>query len=203
MPAARDGRPTDCGPPLDADHGGVLVVALVDVAAVDGFEAVQAETFDGVAGGDGAEDQGFADLVEAAGVGFALVGGAGGGEAAHDAACEAVACAGGVNDVFGGVSGQAGDAVFVDEDTAVFAFLDDDEARAHGEDVAGGGDGIFLACEQFGFIVVESQAIDVLEQRQQLGLGDVDPQVHGVGDDQLALGEAGEEAVLHGGVGVA
>jgi hypothetical protein len=98
-----------------------------------------------------------------------------------------------------GNAGQAARPSFlaVREQAPVLALLDDDELGAELEDVDGGGDGVDLAREQLGLVVVEHHAIDLAEQLHQLGLGDVDPQVHGVRDREGAPGKSGQELQLH------
>ena len=121
------------------------------------------------------------------------------GEVAHHAASERVARAGGVDDGFGGVCGEGGDAVAVDEDRAVLTLLDHDKSWAHVQDMAACGDGVGFAGQQLGFVVIKDEAIDAFEKRDKVRLGDVDPEVHRVGNGELALGKLVHEAELDGG----
>jgi len=78
----------------------------------------------------------------------------------------------------------------------VLAFLDGDILRAHGLDGAAGLDEAGEAGQLAGFAVVEDDHINALEKGEELGLRDVDPEVHGVGNDEAGLLHLVEDVVL-------
>ena len=75
--------------------------------------------------------------------------------------------------------------ILAEKQTAVLAFFHRNNAGAEGLDLFAGFDqaGFFgqFAC----FAVIEDEHVDPLEEVEQGGLGDVDPEVHRVGDDEL------------------
>ncbi len=84
----------------------------------------------------------------------------------------------------------------------MFALLDHDEGGTHVADGGGGFDQIASFRELAGLRVVEDEAVDPLEQRSEIVPCDVDPEIHGVGDDQFPVGEVSEHAGLDRGMGV-
>jgi hypothetical protein len=75
--------------------------------------------------------------------------------------------------------------VIAEEQAAMLAFLHRDVAWAELADRGAGFDEARQAGELPRFAVVEMSMSTRFEQRQQVVLRDVDPQVHGVGDDEL------------------
>jgi len=139
-------------------------------------EAVEGEIGDCEAGDDRAEGQGAFDR----GRGEAVLRG----EVSHHAAGEAVAGAGGIDDLVGGKSGEDEGVATADHQAAVLALFDDDEFRAHGQHCPGGLDKIALIGQQAGFAVVEDEAVDFFEQVREFRSFGLDPEVHGVSHDQ-------------------
>src|SRR5690606_6874681 len=75
----------------------------------------------------------------------------------------------------------------------VLPLLDHDELRTQLQDLSGGGDHVLLPGEQLGLAVVHYQAVNLLQQGQEVVAGRLDPEVHGVGDDEpAALERVGE-----------
>lgn len=186
----------------EESHGGLsegdglleLVEAEFDVGFGDALEAGEGEIGDGEAGDDGAEGQGASEGGRG-GVVF-------GGEVAHHATGEGIACAGWVDDLIGGESREDEEVGGGAEEAAVLAFFDDDELGAHFEDGISGGDEVFVVGEQASFAVVEDEAMDSFEEVSQLSAFVVDPEVHGVGDDECGGGQVVDHALLEEGVGI-
>ena len=147
---------------------------------VDVYEAVGAELGAEVGGDGGAVDDGFFEGGEG---GVILLG-----DVAHEATCEGVSGAGGVDDFHHGVGGGGEDLVVVEEEAAVFAFFGADDFGAHLLDFAGGADEVVVLGELDDFFVVDDEAVDFFEDVGELVVGDIDPQVHGVQGDEFVLG---------------
>ena len=154
--------------------------AFEDVLLLDGAHAFEAEGFHVVAGEHTADDDGGLQSLEADLVIVAT------GQVAGQSAGEGISRAGRIVDVFQRVGGAAEEIiVFTEKEAAVLAFLHRDDARSEGLD-------FFAGLDQAGFLgqfsclaVVEDEHVDALEQIEQRGLRDVDPEVHCVGDDEL------------------
>ena len=101
-------------------------------------------------------------------------------QVAHEAAGEAIARASGIVRLFERERRDGEDAVLVDEHRAVFATFHDQCARPHLEDVPGGAEKIVLAGKLARFGIVDHEDIDVFQGFAQLGVGALDPVVHGV-----------------------
>ena len=108
------------------------------------------------------------------------------GQVAGEAAGEGVARAGGIVDILKRV-GRAAEEIVVlaEEETAVLAFFHRDDTGTERLD-------FFAGFDQAGFLgqfarlaVIEDEHVDPLEEVEQRGLGDIDPEVHCVGDDKL------------------
>ena len=101
-------------------------------------------------------------------------------EVAEEAAGEAVAGAGRVAHVVERDAGKGEEAVRGEEGRAVLALLGDDGARAELHRGAGGAGQVRLAGQLADLGVVDDQAVDLGDRRQQRVLGGVDPEVHRV-----------------------
>ena len=127
------------------------------------------------------------------------VGGTGvSGEGTGEAAGEGVASAGGVGELGERVGRGGEEVVFTEEHGAVFAFFDDDVARSHFEEAAAGDDEVGAFGEDFGFVFIDDEEVDAFEDIEEPGSGDIDPEVHAIGDDEWgggALVENGELVV--------
>jgi len=125
------------------------------------------------------------------------------GEVTHEAAGEAVARAGGVEDLLEQIAG--GDEVVIgcEEDGAVFAAFDDEDLGAHVHDDGGGLFEVRFAGEHAGFAVVDEEEVPALEGFEQGGAGDVDPEIHGVAAGEAGLLHLVADAFLEGGLDVA
>src|SRR5258705_8153257 len=102
----------------EAHHGAVVFEPALDLATVGALEAIEAEVLDVEAGDDGPDGHG---ALERGGVGLA-----GGGEVAHEAAGEAVAGAGRIDDLGPGGGGHHEPPLAAEEHRAVLPLLDDD-----------------------------------------------------------------------------
>ena len=67
----------------------------------------------------------------------------------------------------------------------MFSFFDGDVAGAAFTEPARGAEEIGFAREEAGFGVVEDEHIDAGKELEKAGLGDIDPEVHGVGDGEF------------------
>ena len=67
----------------------------------------------------------------------------------------------------------------------MFSFFDGDVAGAAVTEPARGAEEIGFAREEAGFGVVEDEHIDAGKELEKAGLGDIDPEVHGVGDGEF------------------
>ena len=146
---------------------------------------MRAEGFAGVAGGDAAVDDGLTQVFKG---GFGLAIGA---EPAGHAAKEAVAGTGGVKDGVERV-GRAGEEVLgllTKEVAAVLTTFDDDEARAFGLQLATGFDEVGGLGKFLGFAVIDDEEVDLFHHVMQALVGDADPEIHGIGDDEICIGE--------------
>lgn len=160
-----------------------------DVGLGDFLELVGAEGFAGEAGGDAAVDDGLAEVFKVR-LGLAL-----GTEPTSHAAEEAVACARRIKDGVERIGG-AGEEVlglFTEEVAAVLATFHDDKTGAFGLKFAACFDEVGGAGEFLGLAVVDDQEVDLFQHVMQALVGDVDPEIHGVGDDEISTGE-----LLHG-----
>lgn len=159
--------------------------ACSDIGFRHFLELVGAEGFARVAGGDAAVDDCLTEVFEGR-LRFTL-----GAEPPGHAAEEAVACAGGVKDGVEGVGG-AGEEVlglFAKEVAAVFATLHDDETGPFGLQLATGFNEVGGLGEFFGLAVIDDEEVDLLHHVVQALVGDVDPEIHGIGDDEIGVGE--------------
>src|SRR5207249_903828 len=89
-----------------------------------------------------------------------------------------------------------------EEDRPVFAALDEDGARAAGEDAARGACDVALAGEEPRLLVVHHQQVDARQQRLERLAGAFDPVVHRVAGDQRGPLELREHALLEGRIDV-
>src|ERR1043166_1282828 len=153
--------------------------AFFDFGAGDFGDAGEAEAFAAKGGDDGSVNHGATEV--------ALHGPFGGCEIAHHAANEGVAGAGGIDDGGERISGGDEEAVRAGEDGAVLAFLDDDVFWPELVDGARGGEEVRVIGQLLGFALVEDKSMNALEEAEQVLKGDVEPEVHGVGDDELGL----------------
>lgn len=71
----------------------------------------------------------------------------------------------------------------------MLATLDDDKARAFGLQLATGFDEVGGLGEFFGLAVVDDEEIDLFHDVMQALIGDADPEIHGVGNDEIGIGE--------------
>ena len=160
-----------------------LLIAGLDFFAGQGAEAVHAELLAAEAAHHGTVDHGAAQFgkIEIA------VGGrdAAPGQVADEAAGEAIARAGGVEDVFQQIARHHEVVVAAEQDGAVFAALDDQRVRPHVHDLGGGAAQVVLARKQAGFAVVDQQEVPLLEGFEQGRAEIVDPVIHGVAAGEL------------------
>ena len=84
-----------------------------------------------------------------------------------------------------GYAGQMNRPLRPGQDRAVRAFLDDDVLRAELVNLLQRGEHVVLLGQLLRLAVVEHEAINALEQLQQVRQRDVEPQVHRVGHDEL------------------
>lgn len=122
----------------------------------------------------------------------------GSGEGSGQSAREGIAGSGGVGHVGEGVGRGGEEVAGAEEHGSVFAFFDDHVAGAHCEEAASGGDEVAAFREHAGFVFIDDEEVDALHEVEQSGSGDIDPEVHAVGDDEWlgrALVENGELVV--------
>ena len=170
---------------LKARVGLQFCEASGNIGLGDVLQFVSAEGFAGVAGSNAAVDDGLNEVGKG-GLGLPI-----GAEPAGHAAKEAVTSTGGVKDGVQWVGG-AGEEVlrlFTKEVTAVLATLDDDKARAFGLQLATGFDEVGGLGELLGLAVVDDEEIDLFHDVMQALIGDADPEIHGIGNDEVSLSE--------------
>lgn len=170
---------------LETRVGFQFCQASGDISLGDVLQFVGAEGFASVAGGDAAVDDGLNEVSKGR-LGLAI-----GAEPASHAAKETVASTGGVKDGVQWVGGAREEVLglFTKEVAAVLATLDDDKARAFGLQLATGLDEVSGLGKFFGLAVVDDEEIDLFHDVMQALIGDADPEIHGVGDDEVSLGE--------------
>ena len=86
---------------------------------------------------------------------------------------------------------------------AVFALLHHNKLRTVRKNAFACGHCVSHARQERGFAVVEYKSIHFAEQLHEFAVRDVDPEIHRVGDRDLALRELREQSSLHCGMGVA
>ena len=99
-------------------------------------------------------------------------------------------------DVFERVGGAGKELVVAEEEAPVLAFFDGDVFRAEGADGGSGFDEAGEAGELAGFAVVEDEHVHAFEQGEEVVFGDVDPEIHGVGDDEFRARHLVEDVAL-------
>ena len=162
------------------------MIAGIDLGARERAEAVHAELFAAEAAHDGAVDHGTAQFGEVHRAGFGID--TAPGQVADEAAGEAVARAGGIEDILQQVTRGHEVAAVTEEDGTVLAALDDQGTRPHAMDGRRGPAQVVLAGEHTGFGIVDEQEIPLGDGCQQLVAVVLDPVVHGVaaGEPQSA-----------------
>ena len=123
-------------------------------------------------------------------------------EVAEEAAGEAVAGAGRVAHVVEREAGQGEEALRGEQRRAVLALLGDDGARAELHHGAGGAGQVRLAGQLADLGVVDDQAVDLGDRRQQRVLGRVDPEVHRVQAAEARAVALGADLALQVGLDV-
>ena len=123
-------------------------------------------------------------------------------EVAEEAAGEAVAGAGRVAHVLEREAGQGEEAVLGEQRRAVLALLGDDRARAQLHHRAGGPGEVRLAGQLADLGVVDDQAVDLGDRRQQRVLGGFDPEVHRVEAAEAGAAALGADLALQVGLDV-
>src|SRR3989442_252231 len=73
------------------------------------------------------------------------------------------------------------------ENRAMFPFLDDDVFGAELVDGPGGAEHVSAFGQLMSFALVEHKTVDTFEQPKQIFQSDVEPEVHGVCDDEFGL----------------
>ena len=86
---------------------------------------------------------------------------------------------------------------------AIFAVLDDQRLRADGEDFAGGAGQAGFVGQHLGFAVVNQQNVHHAEGFAQLGVGALDPEIHGVAASQLYVRQVTADGCLQAGMDIA
>ena len=145
---------------------------------------MRAEGFAGVAGGDAAVNDGGLEIFKSR-LGFAV-----GGEPTSETAEEGITGTCGVKNGVEGVGRASKEilGVFSEQEAAVFTALDDDETWALGLEAAACFDEVGGACELLGFAVIDDEEVDFLEDVMQALIGDADPEIHGIGRDEIGSG---------------
>ena len=143
-----------------------LLVTRLDFVAGQGAEAVHSELLAAEAAHNRTVDHGAAQFGEI----DIAVGGrdAAAGEIADEAAGEAIARAGGVEDIFQQIARRHEVAAAAEQDGAVFAALDDQRVRAHLQNLGGGAPQVVFAGEQARFAVVDQQEVPLADGLEQL-----------------------------------
>lgn len=160
-----------------------------------GGEAVEAEVFHGEGGQNGA----FEDPVGESGEGnFFLTG-----EVTGEAAGESVARARGIDNFFKRNGGGGKGSLGAREEAAVLSLFDGDVAGTPLAEPAGGAEEVGLIGELRCLGIVQNEQIDPGKKFEQAGASDIDPEVHGVGDDELGFSHLIEHEVLEVGGNVA
>ncbi len=170
-------------------HRAEHLVTLGDGVGSEGAHPFEAETLDVETREDAAVDDGFAQQLEGDVASLR-------GEPASEAACEGVARAGRVVDVFERVGGAGEKPAVAKKQAAVFAFFDGDVFRAERTDGGTGFDEAGEAGELAGFAIVQDEHVHALEQREEVVFGDVDPEIHRVGDDEFRARHLVEDVAL-------
>ena len=93
------------------------------------------------------------------------------GERAEERAGKGVARAGGVVQFDDGIGGQGEESVGVEEVGAVFAFFDDDQARAFRAQGVAGADEVGFAGEEFGLGVVDDKEVEFAQEGESIRRG--------------------------------
>ncbi len=86
---------------------------------------------------------------------------------------------------------------------AVFAVLDDQGLRPHGQNLLRGAEQIAFAGHHLGFAIVDHEDAHALQGFAELGEGAGDPKIHGIATDQLCVGQLAAHGRLQRGVDVA
>src|ERR1035438_8542558 len=178
-----------------------LLIAGLDFFTGQGAEAVHPELLAAEAAHDGTVDHGAAQFgkIEIA------VGGrdAAAGQITDEAAGEAIARAGGVEDILQQIARDHEVLALAEQDGAVLAALDDQRVRAHGHDLGGGAAQVVFARKQAGFAIVDQQEVPLLEGFEQRRAEVVDPVIHGVAAGELDVAHLVAHAALQIGLDVA
>lgn len=146
--------------------------ALLDLVGGEGDQAVTAKLFDDKRSHDGASDHGasevdFVDLFDIS-------------EITEKAACEGIACACGIADIFEGEGGSGEDHIAIKQHCAIFTAFDDDDLGSAFTQPMDTRQEAALAAEIFEFFFVEEEEIDVFQDFHQSHALARDPEVHGV-----------------------
>ena len=165
--------------------------AREDFFLFDRAHAFEAEGFDVVAGENTAHDHGGLQSFEV----HVMIAAAG--EVSGEPAGKRVPRAGGIMDVLQRIGGATEEvAILTEEQTPVLPFFDGDDARAEGLDFFAGFDEAGFLGQFARLAVIEDEHVHALEQIEERRLGDVDPEVHRVGDDELGFGHLVEHLEL-------
>ena len=95
-----------------------------------------------------------------------------------------------------------GDSVAMHQNGTVLALLDDRERRPQFEDLPPCVDDVAGLDELGRFTIVEHHTVDLLEQGQQVVMGDVDPEIHRVAHRERSIGKLVEQIRLNRGMAV-
>src|SRR5712664_2120921 len=101
-------------------------------------------------------------------------------QVAHEAAGEAVACAGGIVRLFEWKRRHAEDPALVHHHGPVLSALHDQRRRSHLENVLGRSQQIMFAGKLAGLRIIDHQDVDVFQRLPQFRIRALDPIVHGI-----------------------
>ena len=116
---------------------------------------------------------------------------------------ETIAGPGRIVDVLKRVGGATEELPVAEEQASMLSLLDGDRRGPHLADAAPCLDQAGLTGQFACLAVVEDQHVDPCDQALKLLLGDVDPEIHRVGDHEVGTGQLIEHVVLKGGRDVA
>src|SRR5215510_13950684 len=85
------------------------------------------------------------------------------------------------------------------QDGAVRPFLDDDVFGPELVNFFDGGEDVVFLRQLMRFAVVENEAVHSLEKLEQIGQRYVEPEVHGIGDDEFGASHLVEDVALERG----